>query len=77
MSTARNRPAPRMHGRGGMMQVEKAKDFKGSLRKLLKYLRPYTPQLVIIILFASASNVFTIIGPKVLGNATTTLAQSL
>lgn len=77
MSTARNRPAPRMHGRGGMMQVEKAKDFKGSLRKLLKYLRPYTPQLVIIILFASASTVFTIIGPKVLGNATTTLAQSL
>ena len=75
MSTA-NRRGPG-HGRRGMMAGDKAKDFGGTIRKLFRYLRPYYPQLFIIIVFAMASTVFTIIGPKVLGSATTALAQGL
>ena len=75
MSTA-NRRGPG-HGRRGMMAGDKAKDFGGTIRKLFRYLRPYYPQLFIIIVFAMASTVFTIIGPKVLGTATTALAQGL
>ena len=78
---SQNRTNPRGHGGGprgrGMMATEKAKDFSGSIRRLLRYLRPYIPQLLLIILFAAASTVFTIIGPSVLGTATTTLAQGL
>ncbi len=77
MSTE-NRRGPGHGGRGrGMMAGEKAKDFGGTIRKLFHYLRPYYPQLSVIIVFAMASTVFTIIGPKVLGTATTTLAEGL
>ena len=52
--------------------TEKAKDFKGTMLKLLKtYLKPYKIQLVIIIIFAIGSTIFSIVGPKILGNATT------
>lgn len=69
---------PQGHGRGrGMMAGDKAKDFSGSIRKLLRYLKPFALRLIIIILIASASTVFSIIGPKILGSATTTLAQGL
>ena len=78
---SQNRTNPRGHGGGprgrGMMATEKAKDFSGSIRRLLRYLRPYIPQLLLISLVAAASTVFTIIGPSVLGTATTTLAQGL
>ena len=60
-----------------MMAGDKAKDFSGSIRKLLRYLKPFALRLIIIILIASASTVFSIIGPKILGSATTTLAQGL
>ena len=73
-----NRQPQRQGGRGrGMMAGDKAKDFGGSIRKLIRYLKPFAPRLIIIILFASASTVFSIIGPKVLGSATTALAQGL
>ena len=69
---------PQGHGRGrGMMAGDKAKDFSGSIRKLIRYLKPFALRLIIIILLASASTVFSIIGPKILGSATTTLAQGL
>ena len=69
---------PQGHGRGrGMMAGDKAKDFSGSIRKLIRYLKPFAVRLVIIILIASASTVFSIIGPRILGTATTTLAQGL
>lgn len=69
---------PQGHGRGrGMMAGDKAKDFSGSIRKLLRYLKPFALRLIIIILIASASTIFSIIGPKILGSATTTLAQGL
>ena len=52
--------------------TEKAKDFKGTMLKLLKaYLKPYKIQLIIIIIFAIGSTIFSIVGPKILGNATT------
>ncbi len=70
----RNQGGP--HGRG-MMAGDKAKDFRGSIFKLLRYLKPYRFQLLIIILFSIASTVFSIIGPRILGTATTTLAEGL
>ena len=65
-------------GPGGhmvMMAGEKAKDFKGSLKTLWKYLRPYRLQLVFVLVLAIASTVFMIIGPKLMGNATTEIAS--
>ena len=59
-------------GRGPKGPIEKPKDFKGTTQKLVKrYLSKYKVGLVIVILFAIASTIFTIVGPKILGNATT------
>lgn len=59
-------------GHGGMgAPVEKAKDFKGSIRKLMGYLGKYWVGLVFVILFAIGSTIFSIVGPKILGKATT------
>ena len=60
--------------RGGF---EKPKDFKGGLSKLLDYLKPYRLQLIIVIIFAIGSTVFSIVGPKILGNATTKIFEGL
>ncbi len=70
----RNRRGP---GHGRMMPGEKAKNFKGTIAKLFKYLRPYYLSLAVIILFSIGSTVFTIIAPRILGQATTALAQGL
>ncbi len=71
-------PQPRgPMGHGPMMQGEKAKDFKGSLRKLMARLKPYTLSIVFVIIFAVASTAFNIIGPKILGNATTAIFEGL
>jgi len=56
---------------GGMGKVEKAKDFKGTMKKLLSYLAPYNVLIAVVIVFAIASSVFSIVGPKLLGKATT------
>ncbi len=63
------------HGPGGMIgrPVEKAKDFKGTLLRLLGYLKPYTFRIVVVFLLAILSNIFSIVSPKILGNATTLL----
>lgn len=63
--------------RGRNNRNEKAKDFGGTMKKLLAYLRPYYWQLILIVVFAVGSTVFMIMGPKVLGNATTELAKGL
>lgn len=70
---AENRRKPPMRGRGpGMGPVEKAKDFKGTLKVLVKqYLKPYRFALLVVFIFAVASTIFSIVGPKILGNATT------
>ena len=61
--------------RGPGMQVEKAKDFKGTLKKLLYYMSDYKIGLIIVTLFAVASTIFSIIGPKILGNTITELSE--
>lgn len=66
------------HGFGpGMGANEKAKDFKGTIRKLLKYLGSYKIGLIFVILFAIGGTVFNIVGPKILGKATTEIFTGL
>ncbi|HNU89972.1 MAG TPA: ABC transporter ATP-binding protein [bacterium] len=50
--------------------VEKPKDFKGTMRKLIKYLKPYYVSIIVVLILAMASTVFTIISPKILGDIT-------
>lgn len=65
-------------GRGLGKTVEKAKDFKGTTKKLLNnYLSKYRLALVIVIIFAVGSTIFSIVGPKILGNATTEIFNGL
>jgi ATP-binding cassette subfamily B multidrug efflux pump len=67
-------------GRGGpmaMMKGEKARDFKGTMRKLIQYLGSYKIAIVIVMLFAVASTIFNIAGPKILGKATTKLFEGV
>lgn len=56
---------------------EKPKDFKGSSKKLIKYLGKYWIAIVIVMIFAAASTVFSVAGPKIMGKATTALAEGL
>lgn len=69
------------HGPGGpgsnMMPGEKARDFKGTLRKFAGYLKPYRFRLLIVFLFAVASTVFNIVSPTVLGKATDKVVEGL
>lgn len=66
------------HGPNGMMiSSEKAKDFKGTFRKLVKLLSQYKISIIIVAIFAIASTIFTIIGPKILGNVTTELFKGI
>ncbi|HDX9589373.1 ABC transporter ATP-binding protein [Bacillus sp. WLY-B-L8] len=65
------------HMGGGMQKIEKAKNFKGTMNKLLQYLKPYKLSILIVILFAIGSAAFTIVGPKILGKATTKLFEGL
>lgn len=59
------------------MPVEKAKDFKGSIGKLFVYMKKYHAAVVVVILCAVASTLFSVIGPDILGKATTELANGL
>lgn len=78
-STNNNRPQNRMGpgGMHGMGAVEKAKDFKGTIRKLLAYMGKYKIALVAVIFFAIGSTAFSIAGPKVLSKATTEIYTGL
>jgi len=62
-------------GSGG--PVEKARDFRGTLRKLVAYLAPYQTRIVIVFILAVGSTAFTIVGPKILGRATTELFNGI
>ena len=68
-----------MSQRHGMMSAsnEKAKNLSKTLSTLLKYLKPFRIAIVFVIIFAVGSTIFTIIGPKILGNTTTKLVQGL
>ena len=59
------------------MGGEKAKDFKGSIGKLIRYMSKYKFRFVIMLIFAVAGTVFNIVGPKILGKATTELFNGL
>ena len=65
------------HGPGGMMPGEKAKNLKGTAAKLLRYMGRYKFAVLVVVVFAVASTVFGILGPKVLGGATTELFNGL
>ncbi len=79
-------PAPgQMRGmvpmRGGgpraMMKGEKPRDFKGTMAKLIKYLGAYKVSILVVMVFAVASTIFSIAGPKILGKATTQLFEGV
>lgn len=59
------------------MSAEKAKDFKTAMKRLLNYMKRYRLQLVVMMVFAVGSTIFNIVGPKVLGKATTELYEGL
>jgi len=60
-----------------MMPGAKARDFQATIRKLVQYLSPYKISLVIVFIFAIASTIFSIVGPKILGKATTKLFEGV
>ncbi|EQK46969.1 ABC transporter ATP-binding protein [Paraclostridium bifermentans] len=69
---------PKMGGpMGGMRGTEKAKDFKGTMKNLFNYLKPYRISIFIVVIFAIGSSAFSIVGPKVLGKATTEIFEGL
>ncbi len=66
------------HGPGGMIQGgEKANDFKGTMKKLMSYINEYKLAVIIVFIFAAASALFSIVGPKILGKATTKLFEEI
>ncbi|WP_148409219.1 ABC transporter ATP-binding protein [Murimonas intestini] len=73
--TARRPKGPMGHGRP--MPGEKAKDFKGTMKKLIKYMGKYKFRLLLMMIFAMGGTIFAIIGPKILGKATTELFNGL
>lgn len=82
MNNNENHSAPRRRGPGhgpggGMHPVEKAKDFKGSISKLIKYIGSYKIGIFFVIICAALATVFNVVGPKILGKATTALSEGL
>ena len=72
----------RRHGHGpgghlGMMPGEKANDFKGSMKKLLKFMGQFKIAIGAVFIFAIASTAFNIVGPRVLSTATTELFEGI
>jgi ATP-binding cassette subfamily B multidrug efflux pump len=66
------------HGPGGMMAGgEKARNFKGTMKKLINYLSVYKFSIIIVFIFAAASAAFNVAGPKILGHATTKLFEGV
>jgi ATP-binding cassette subfamily B multidrug efflux pump len=70
---------PGHFGRGGMggmgMPVQKAKDFKGTIRRLSSYMSPFRVSILLVLISAVLSTLFSIISPKLMGNATTILYE--
>ena len=64
-------PGPKGH------KIETPKDFKGSIRKLIRYLGRYWFAIVTVMVFAAIATVFSVAGPKIMGKATTALAEGL
>ena len=62
---------------GAMRKGDKARNFKATMVKLAHYLSAYKFRIIIVVIFAVASTIFSIVGPKVLGNATTRLFEGV
>lgn len=79
MSKPASRPmrGPGPGGPHGMMPGEKAKNFKGTMKKLLGYLGKFLPMIVVGLIFAVAATIFNILGPKILGEATNELYSGI
>ena len=79
MPSTNNKPkGPMGRGPGGMGgNFEKAKDFKGTTKKLIKYLSVYKISIIAVVVFAICSAVFSIVGPKIMGEATTEIFNGL
>lgn len=73
----RKRPMGRGPGHGGMGTGEKAKDFKGTIKKLIGYMSVYKIQMLFVLIFAVGGTIFNIVGPKILGKATTEIFNGL
>ena len=76
MSENSRRPSRGPMGRG-RMNGEQAKDFSGAVKKLLRYMSKYKIRLIGMMIFAIVGTVFNIVGPKILGKATTELFNGL
>ncbi len=79
MSNEKRKP---MKGHGpmggrGMHTDEKARDFRGSIGKLAGYVGRFKPAIGVVVIFAACSTIFSVIGPKILGKATTALSEGL
>lgn len=70
-------PEPQRHGPGMRGPAEKAKDFKGTLKRLSGYLKPFKAQLLLVLFLAVMGTASSIAGPKILGKATTELFKGL
>ncbi len=77
MSSKEIKTPSRRHGGGPGAIPEKAKDFKGSIGKLIKYIGNYKIAIFVVIIFATVATIFNVIGPKTLGKATTVLSNGL
>lgn len=73
----RKRPMGHGPGHGGMGTGEKAKDFKGTIKKLIGYMGVYKIQMFFVLVFAVGGTIFNIVGPKILGKATTEIFNGL
>lgn len=76
MADIKKRP-PHSKPGGKMAPVEKADDFKGTIKQLIRYIGKYKAAIVFVMFCAAASTIFAVIGPKILGNATSVLASGL
>lgn len=74
---AKKRKGPGGGPHGGMMPGEKAKDFGGTMKTLLSYLRPHSIGVTIVFIFAIASTIFSIVSPTILGDATDEVVKGL
>lgn len=75
-SSRRERGGPMGGGPMGM-KTEKPKDFKGTMKKLLTYIKPFIPRIIVVLIFAIGSVIVGIRGPKILGEAITKLYEGL
>lgn len=64
------------HGKLGQV-ADKPKDFKGTLKRLSRYLKPYSLMLIIVLIMAVLATVFSVISPRVIGLVTDSLVDSL